>query len=148
MEDSRMVENQGYQVGGVNDLAEWFPADETQWGKKTSAPYPHVDSCTCSTCNYAIDNGFSVSVLNTLPEDSDGEGNRRQAFIEKVENRTNNAVRYIRSIANLSSVKNQQRYEWTEQDIKDTFKFIESEVRLAKKKMMLNDSLPRPFKLG
>ncbi len=110
-----MVENQGYQVGGVNDLAEWFPADETQWGKKKVATNPWV--------------------------------NKREAFIDKAENRTNNAVRYIRSIANLSSVRNQQRYVWTEQDVKDIFKFIESEVRLAKKKMMLNDGLPRPFKL-
>ena len=113
-------------------------------------------------CDYAIENGFSVSVPNTQPEDNievsingikqpdtwwDDEGNKREAFIEKAENRTNNAVRYIRSIANLSSVRNQQRYVWTEQDVKDIFKFIESEVRLAKKKMMLNDGLPRPFKL-
>ena len=76
------------------------------------------------------------------------DGDKRVAFIEKAENRTNNAVRYIRSIANLSSVKNQQRYEWSDEDVKEIFKFIESEVRLAKKKMTLNDGLPRPFKLG
>ena len=113
----------------------------------------HLDSCTCSTCNYAIDNGFSVSVpAKKGPKDKISllysmDGDKRVAFIEKAENRTNNAVRYIRSIANLSSVKNQQRYEWSDEDVKEIFKFIESEVRLAKKKMTLNDGLPRPFKL-
>ena len=113
----------------------------------------HLECCSCSVCNYAIDNGFSVTVPAKkepaqFPMPTIMSGEQRIAFIEKAENRTNNAVRYIRSIANLSSTKNRERYDYSDQDIKEIFKFIESEVRLAKKKMLLNNGLPKPFRLA
>lgn len=59
-------------------------------------------------------------------------------------NRTNNAIRNIRLLGNLS---NKHNYAYTEEDFKHIFSSVEEELKLAKSKFFVSLSKKKKFKL-
>lgn len=58
--------------------------------------------------------------------------------------RTNNAVRNVRLLGNLS---NKNNYFYSEQDYKKIFAIVENEVKLSKSRFLVNLNTKRKFKL-
>lgn len=56
---------------------------------------------------------------------------KREKFKRLAELRTNNAIKQIQLIGNLS---NKNNYEYTEEDVKKIFKALREEIELAEKK--------------
>ncbi len=59
------------------------------------------------------------------------EQEKRSNFVRLAESRTENALRYIRSIGKLA---NKNSYDYTEEDYKIIFKALESALRDSKSK--------------
>lgn len=59
-------------------------------------------------------------------------------------NRTNNAIRNIRLLGNLS---NKHNYSYTEEDFKRIFSSVENELKLAKSKFLISLNKKKKFKL-
>ncbi len=66
------------------------------------------------------------------------------SFKRLATNRTNNAIRNIRLVGNLS---NKHNYSYTEEDFKRTFSIIENEVKLAKSRFLIALNKKKQFKL-
>lgn len=66
------------------------------------------------------------------------------AFKRLAPNRTNNAIKNIRLLGNLS---NKHNYSYTEEDFKRIFTSLENELRLAKSKFLISLNKRKRFKL-
>ena len=73
----------------------------------------------------------------------DGES-KNTAFKRLAANRTNNAIRTIRLLGNLS---NRRNYSYSEDDFKRIFGMVENEVKLAKSRFLVAMSKKIKFKL-
>jgi len=69
---------------------------------------------------------------------------KNAAFKRLAGNRTNNLIRNIRLLGNLS---NKNNYSYTEEDFKRIFSSVEDEFRLAKSKFLINLSRKKKFKI-
>lgn len=67
---------------------------------------------------------------------------KREKFVRLAELRTNNAIKQIRLIGNLS---NKNNYEYTEDDVRKIFKVLKEEIELVEKKF--KDKNTKVFKL-
>ncbi|HEY8435448.1 MAG TPA: hypothetical protein VIK63_00115 [Haloplasmataceae bacterium] len=67
---------------------------------------------------------------------------KREKFKRLAELRTNNAIKQIQLIGNLS---NKNNYDYTEEDVKKIFKALKEEIDLAEKKFM--EKSTKVFKL-
>jgi len=66
------------------------------------------------------------------------------AFKRLASNRTNNAIRNIRLLGNLS---NKHNYSYTDEDFKRIFNSVEHELKLAKSKFLISLNKSKKFKL-
>jgi hypothetical protein len=66
------------------------------------------------------------------------------AFKRLAANRTNNAIKNIRLLGNLS---NKHNYAYTEDDFKRIFNSVDNELKLAKSKFLIALSKKKKFKL-
>lgn len=66
------------------------------------------------------------------------------SFKRLAANRTNNAIRSIRLLGNLS---NKHNYAYSEDDFKHIFNTVENELKLAKSKFLIALSKKKKFKL-
>ena len=73
----------------------------------------------------------------------DGES-KNTAFKRLAANRTNNAIRNVRLLGNLS---NRRNYSYSEDDFKRIFGMVENEVKLAKSRFLVAMSKKIKFKL-
>lgn len=69
---------------------------------------------------------------------------KNAAFKRLASNRTNNAIRNIRLIGNLS---NKNNYKFTEEDFKRIFESIENEFKLAKSRFLVSLNKSKKFKI-
>ena len=69
---------------------------------------------------------------------------KNSAFKRLAANRTNNAIRNVRLLGNLS---NRHNYSYSEDDFKRIFGIIENEVKLAKSRFLVALSKRKKFKL-
>lgn len=69
---------------------------------------------------------------------------KNASFKRLAANRTNNAIRNIRLLGNLS---NRHNYSFTDDDYKRIFGIIEDELRLAKSRFMVALNKRKKFKL-
>lgn len=69
---------------------------------------------------------------------------KNAAFKRLAGSRTNNAIRNIRLIGNLS---NKHNYAYTEEDFKRIFSSVEDELKLAKSKFLISLARNKKFKL-
>ena len=69
---------------------------------------------------------------------------KNTAFKRLAANRTNNAIRSIRLLGNLS---NKHNYSYKEDDFRRIFGIIEDEVKLAKSRFMVALRKKKKFKL-
>jgi hypothetical protein len=69
---------------------------------------------------------------------------KNSAFRRLAGNRTNNAIRNIRLLGNLSDRHN---YSYSEEDFKRIFGIIENELKLTKSRFLIALSKKRKFKL-
>lgn len=69
---------------------------------------------------------------------------KNASFKRLATNRTNNAIRNIRLLGNLS---NRHNYSYTEDDFKRIFGMIENEVKLAKSRFLVALSKKKKFRL-
>ncbi len=67
-----------------------------------------------------------------------------QSFKRLAASRTNNAIKNIRLLGNLS---NKNNYQYSESDSRKIFNIIENEVRLAKSRFLVNFNSRHKFKL-
>lgn len=69
---------------------------------------------------------------------------KNAAFKRLAGNRTNNAIKNIRLLGNLS---NKHNYAYTEEDFKRIFGSVENELKLAKSKFLISLAKNKKFKL-
>jgi len=72
------------------------------------------------------------------------EETKKAAFKRLATKRTNNLIKNIRLLGNLSNKRN---YEYTEEDFKRIFGTVENEVKLAKSKYLVSLSKGKKFKI-
>lgn len=69
---------------------------------------------------------------------------KNAAFKRLAANRTNNAIKNVRLLGNLS---NKHNYNYSEEDFKRIFASLENEVKLAKSKFLISLNKNKKFKL-
>lgn len=69
---------------------------------------------------------------------------KRERFIKIAENRTNKIISMIKLLGNCS---NKNNYSYDEEDVKQIFAAIETELRIAKTKFQEAQSDKKEFKL-
>jgi uncharacterized protein YecE (DUF72 family) len=69
---------------------------------------------------------------------------KNSAFKRLARNRTNNAIRNIRLIGNLSDRHN---YSYSEEDFKRIFGILENELKLTKSRFLIALNKKRKFKI-
>lgn len=69
---------------------------------------------------------------------------KNAAFKRLAGSRTNNAIRGIRLLGNLS---NKHNYSYTEEEFKHIFNSVENELKLAKSKFLISLARNNKFKL-
>jgi len=69
---------------------------------------------------------------------------KNTSFKRLAGNRTNNVIRNLRLLGNLS---NKNNYSYTEQDFKRIFGIVENELRLAKSRFLISLDKKKRFKI-
>lgn len=69
---------------------------------------------------------------------------KKAAFKRLAMKRTNNLIKNIRLLGNLSNKRN---YDYTDDDFKRIFSTVENEVKLAKSKFLVTLSKGKKFKI-
>jgi mitochondrial fission protein ELM1 len=69
---------------------------------------------------------------------------KKAAFKRLAQKRTNNLIKSIRLVGNLSNTNN---YSYTEEEFKHIFNTVEQELKLAKSKFLVSLSRRKKFKI-